>query len=79
LDLVYKFPLTGVVSFSQLFQQNKKQTIFQTVWRQEHVGGDMTKKGASVKKASFYVQLVRIENREMELAKNKEVGFFVLG
>jgi hypothetical protein len=39
----------------------------------------MTKKGASVEKASFYVRSVRIENRETELAKNEEVGFFVSG
>jgi hypothetical protein len=38
----------------------------------------MTKKGAFVEKASFYVQSVRIENRETELA-NDEIGFFVSG
>jgi hypothetical protein len=36
----------------------------------------MTKKGASVEKASFYVRLVRIENREGKIGKKKQSWFF---
>jgi hypothetical protein len=35
----------------------------------------MTKKGAFVEKTSFYIQLVRNENREGKIGKKNKVGF----